>query len=284
MSIEPVAAAPPGRAPRRDATLSLRAGLALVLLATLNGIAAEASLAPTARPVKDLTQSAEFIFRGTVQKTGAANLSIVEPNARTAVVRVDEVLKASGTLDDFSGQEVTVFLSEALNPGDQRLFFTQVRLLGESLGVQEVGRPAGSVAELKAQVGTAKAELLRENLTVRLAGADLAVSGRVRSLRAAEAAPESGPVSEHDPQWRVAELEVRSVLKGRVTTKTVTFWYPGSADVMWASVPKPAVGQEGTWLLHAQAPENGAAVLAIVDSQDLLTPTEAQVAAGMVQP
>jgi len=256
----------------------------LVLLATLSGIAAQASLAPPAKPVKDLTQSAEFIFRGTVQKTGTANLSIVEPDARTAVVRVDEVLKASGTLDDFTGQEVTVFLSEALKTGDQRLFFTQVRLLGESLGVQEVGRPAGSLAELQAQVGSAKSELLRESLAMRLAGADLVVSGRVRSVRATETAPQSGPVTEHDPQWGQAVLEIKSILKGQATTKTITFWYPGSADVMWAPVSKPAVGQEGTWLLHLHTPENGAAVLALVDSQDLLTAGEAQVAAGMVQP
>ncbi|HEX4965093.1 MAG TPA: hypothetical protein VF173_30070 [Thermoanaerobaculia bacterium] len=280
MSKDPVAAAFPCRGGR----VAIRAGLALALLAAVSGIAAEAAAAPVAKPVKDLTRSAEYIFRGTVQKTGAANLSIVESDARTAVVRVDEVLKMSGTLDDFAGQEVTVFLNEALQAGDQRVFFTQVRLLGESLGVQEVGRAAGSVADLKAQVGSAESELLRDSLSARLAGADLAVSGRVLSLRATEAAPQNGPVTEHDPQWWEAVIEINSVLKGQVTGKTVAIWYPGSADVLWAAVPKPRVGQEGTWLLHRTVPEGGAAVFAVADAQDLLSAGEAKVAAGMVRP
>jgi hypothetical protein len=284
MSIESVAAAPPGGAFRRENAPAARVALALVLLAAFSGIAASAAPVPVAKPVKDLTRSAEFIFRGTVQKTGAANLSIVEPDARTAVVRVDEVLKVSGTLDDFTGQEVTVFLSEALKAGDHRVFFTQVRLLGESLGVQEVGRAAGTMADLKAQVGGAKDDLLRENLAARLTGADLVVSGRVLSLRDIEAKAKGGPVTEHDPQWRQAVIEISSVLKGQAAGRTVVFWYPGSADLMWASVPKPAVGQEGTWLLHLQTPETGPSVFAIVDSQDLLSAGEAKVAEALVQP
>lgn len=270
--------------PRQGGAVAIRAGLALALLAAFSWVAAEASAATVARPVKDLTRSAEFIFRGTVQKTGAANLSLVEPYARTAIVRVDEVFKVSGTLDDFAGQEVTVFLSEALKAGDQRVFFTKVQLLGESLGVQEVGRAAGSVADLKVQVGNAKGEILREGLATRLAGADLVVSGRVLSLRATEAKPKTGPITEHDPLWVEAVLEIHSVLKGQVTGSTVAFWAPTSADVMWASVPKPVVGQEGTWLLHRHVPEGGAPVLAIVDPQDLLSAEEARVAESMVQP
>ncbi|MBW8878517.1 MAG: hypothetical protein JF614_26455 [Acidobacteria bacterium] len=264
--------------------MAIRASLALAWLAAFSWLAAEASAATVARPVKDLTRSAELVFRGTVQKTGAANLSLVEPNARTAVVRVDEVLKVSGTFDTFAGGEVTVFLSEDLNAGDQRVFFTKVLLLGESLGVQEVGRAAGSVTELKAQVGSAKAEILREGLAARLAGADLVVSGRVLSLRATGAAAKSGAISEHDPQWAEAVLEINSVLKGQVTGKTVAFWVPTSVDVMWASVPKPGLGQEGTWLLHRQAQEGGATVLAVVDAQDLLSAEEAKVAKSLARP
>jgi len=280
MPIEPVAAA----SPRRGGAVAIRAGLALALLAAFSWTAAEASAVTVAKPVKDLTRSAEFIFRGTVQKTGAANLSLVEPNDRTAIVRVDEVLKLGGTLDGFTGQEITVFLSEALKAGDQRVFFTKVQLLGESLGVEEVGRAAGSVADLKAQVGNARDELLRESLAARLAAADLVVSGRVLSLRATEAAPKSGPTSEHDPLWAEAVLEIHSILKGQATGNTVAFWVPTSADVMWASVPKPVVGQEGTWLLHRHVPEGGAAVLAIVDPQDLLSAEEAKIAESVVKP
>ena len=265
---------------------AIRAGLGLALIAAFSWGAAEISAAPAPQAVKDLTRSADFVFRGTVRQTGAANLSIVEPDGRTAVVRVDEVLKASGTLDDFTGREVTVFPSEGLKPGEQRVFFTSVRLLGESLGVQEVGRPAGTAADLGAAVGSARSEIQREALAARLAAADLVVSGRVLSTRATQAEPKlSGPITEHDPLWREAVLEVDSVLKGQVAGKTVAFWYPGSIDVMWAAVPKPGEGQEGTWLLHRQdAPAGGAAVFAVADPQDLLSPDEAKAAAGMVKP
>ena len=234
--------------------------------------------------VKDLARSADFVFRGTVRATGAANLSIVEPNATTAVVRVDEVLAVNGSLDDFTGREITVFLKEPLTAGDQRVFFTGVQLLGESLGVEEVGRAAGAVADVTAQARTAKDELRREALAARLAAADLVVSGRVLSTKAAGSLPEDGPLTEHDPQWREAVLAVRSVLKGKVGAKTVVFWYPASLDVMWARVPKPSVGQEGTWLLHRHEAESGATVHAAIDPQDLLSADEAKVAPELSRP
>lgn len=235
------------------------------------------------KPVKDLTLAADFIFLGTVEETDAANLSIVEPGARTAIVRVDEVLEASGTLDDFTGRQVTVFLSEVPSAGEQRVFFTKVQLLGESLGVQEVGRAAASTEDLVSQVRSAKSEILQEDLAARLAAADLVVSGRVLGTRATSA-PESAPMTEHDPQWRRAELEVGSVLKGKVREKTVTFFYPGSFDVAWASVPKPSAGDEGTWLLHRQGSKSGAAVYFALDSQDLLTAAETKLAERLVKP
>jgi hypothetical protein len=265
---------------------AIRASLGLALIAAFSWGAVPASAAPVARPasVKDLTRSADFVFRGTVQKIGAANLSIVEPDSRTAVVRVDQVLKAGGTLDDFTGREVTVFLNGGVKAGEQRVFFTGVRLLGESLGVAEVGRPFGLAADLGAQVGSARGEILREDVAARLAAADVAVAGRVLSTRATYETPKSGPITEHDPLWWEAVLEVTSVLKGQVTGQTVTFWYPSSADVMWAAVPKPGVGHEGTWLLHRQSPADAASVLAVADPKDLMSPDEAKTAEGMVKP
>lgn len=237
-----------------------------------------------AGPVKELTRSADFVFRGTVRETGAANLSIVEPNAKTAIVRVDEVLEAGGTLDDFTGREITVFLTEGLKAGDQRVFFTSVRLLGESLGAQEVGRAEGSLPDLARQVRSAKGEIAREDLAARLAAADLVVSGRVVGTRPTYTLPKEGPATEHDPLWWEAVLEVRSVLKGQVGERTVSFWYPSSIDVMWARAPKPSVGQEGTWLLHRETPEAGAAVYAAVDPRDLLSAAEAKDAERLVNP
>jgi hypothetical protein len=254
-----------------------------LLLAALLGARGQASAADL-QPVKELTRAADLVFRGTVRQTGAANLSLVEPDAGTAIVRIDELLKASGTLDDFAGREITVFLTEPLSAGDQRVFFTIVRLLGESLGAQEVGRAAGLPADLKEQVRGAEMALRREDLEARLAAADLVVSGRVLSTRATSGEPKAGPLTEHDPQWWEAVVEVGSVHEGGGPERTVSFWYPASLDVMWARVPKPGVGQEGTWLLHRHTPEGGAPVFAVIDPRDLLSPAEAETAKGLVKP
>ncbi len=256
--------------------------LAALLLAG-SFVAAGLAEAAEAKPVKDLVRSAQLVFRGTVQEIGATNLSIVEPNAETALVRVDEVLKADGTLDDFTGHQVTVFLREAASAGDQHVFFTNVRLLGQSLGVQEVGRTNGSTAELVPRVRGAESEIAREALAARLETADLVVSGRVLSTRAT-ASSGVGPITEHDPMWREAVLEVRSVLKGEDTTETVTFVYPSSIDVMWARVPKPSAGHDGTWLLYRHQPQAGASVYVVIDPEDLLSAAEEKLAARMVQP
>ncbi|MFN7960955.1 MAG: hypothetical protein U0002_06755 [Thermoanaerobaculia bacterium] len=269
-----------------------RAGLIVALLAwTLSGPALAAGpgdpaqlTAAAADPVQELVRSSDFVFRGTIQSTGAANLSIVEPGPTTAVVRVDAVLRKGGSLDDFTGQAVTVFLSEAASPGESRVFFTRVRLIGEALGVEEVGRAAGTAAELGPRVVAADQALLREALSTRLAAADLVVTGRVVATRPALAESSSNPTTEHDPQWRQAVLAIASTLKGRVAEKTVTFWYPASLDLHWAGVPKPQVGEQGTWLLHRDRPEAATGVYASVDSRDRLSPDEAALAAELVRP
>lgn len=266
----------------------LRGLWALAFLCAGLLLAVNASAAPGGATVKELTRSADFVFRGTVQTAGATNLSIVEPDARTAVVRVEEVLKAGGTIEDYTGRNVTVFLSQDLTAGEQRVFFTNVRLIGESLGVEELERPAGRAADLAVQVRGAHGELVRDELAARLAAADLVIAGRVLSTRPAATAPELAEegeeASEHDPQWREAVLEISSVLKGNAAGKTVTFLYPGSVDVMWAFVPKAKAGQEGTWLLHRHTPEKGAAVFVVADPKDRLSDAEALQAKGLVKP
>ncbi len=261
---------------RAVAVLCLLAGLQLA-----GGLADDALAADP--PVRALARAADFVFRGTVEKTGAANLSLVEPTAQTAIVRVDQVLEAGGTLDDFTGRRITVFLREDLSPGEERVFFTSVRLLGESLGVQEVGRSAGAAAEVAAEVERATSDLGREDLAARLAAAELVVSGRVLATRPTYSSPEHGPFTEHNPLWWQAVLEVGSVLKGRVAEKTVTFLYPSSIDIMWVQAPKPSPGDTGTWLLHRYTADDGAAVLFTVDPRDRLTAAEGKLAAGMVE-
>lgn len=258
--------------------------MGLALLAALGAAVPASAQAPD--PVRELTRAAELVFVGTVVKTGAANLQVVEPNEKTAVVRVDETLASAGTLDDFTGREVTVFLKDAsAKVGEQGVFFTTVGLLGETLGVVEVGRGNGRPADLRAQVASARGQLRAEEVRARVAAADLAVTGRVVSVKAAAGVgPTNGVVTEHDPQWQEAVVEVRTVLRGQFTESAVPVWFPGSLDVMWAEAPKLAAGREGAWLLHRHDAEGRGPVWAVLDPKDELTAEEARIAAEGVNP
>ena len=261
--------------------------MGLALLAALGGAVPASAQARGADPVLELTRAAELVFQGTVLKLGAANLEVVEPNEKTAVVRVDETIASAGTLDDFTGREVTVFLKDAgsAKVGEQSVFFTTVGLLGETLGVVEVGRRNGPPADLRAQVASVRGQLRAEEVRARVAAADLAVSGRVVSVKAAAGAvPVSGVITEHDPQWQEAVVEVRTVLHGQAAESTVAVWFPASLDVMWAHAPKLTAGREGTWLLHRHDAEGRGPVWAVLDPQDQLTAEEARIAEGGVNP
>jgi hypothetical protein len=264
--------------------MRLKKAKAAALLAALLSVMVSAE-ASAAKSVKELSRNAEFVFRGTIVKPGAANLEIVEPNEKTAVVRIDEVLKASESLDGFTGREITVLLQgRPLKAGEQRVFFSTVGLLGETLGVQEVGRLAGSAVDTKARVAVAERQIVEEGLTNRLKGADLAISGRVLSLRATYSEPKGDVFSEHDPLWWEAVFEIRAVLQGQVLEATLPVWFPSSRDAVWASVPKPGIGQEGIWLLHRYQTESGKSIYAILDPTDLLSTSEAKIIEKRVKP
>jgi hypothetical protein len=51
-----------------------------------------------------LAEKSDFIFKGTVRKTGASTMGAVHASASTAVVRVDEVIQAGPPDNSFVGK------------------------------------------------------------------------------------------------------------------------------------------------------------------------------------
>lgn len=232
----------------------------LAPLHVLLGLCLCATVGQAASGPEELTRAAQFVFRGTIQKVEASNLDLVQADSDTAVVRVDEVLKAASSLGDFTGREITVKLAEPADarPGEQAVFFTKGWLYGETLAVIEVGRLHGDAALLRGQVAVAARQAADEELGGRLAGAALVVAGRVVETHPAAVVGEVGEGSEHDPQWWEAVVQVDTVFKGKPAGQRVTFFYPTSQDVVWFEAPKPAVGSDGIWLLYReQLPELG---------------------------
>ena len=58
-------------------------------------------------------------------------------------------------------------------------------------------------------------------------------------------------ISEHDPDWWRATIDVSHVEKGDVQTGPLPVLYANSLDVQWRLSPKPKASQEGLWILHA---------------------------------
>jgi hypothetical protein len=214
----------------------------------------EAQMA-AARQGREEPPKPTFVFKGTVKKLNSATMKQVSADHRTAVVRVDEVVEANPELARLAGQDVTVQLSgrAKIPVGRQLVFHTIPLMFGETVFVQAVKQePVATAKAAMAAGGDPVARKASHDLQDRFTEADVVVSGRVKAVTlpaeetdrrdgAATAAAKSTsagrPVSEHDPKWRDAVVEVDAIHKGRHTTRTITVRFPESTDVRWYSAP-----------------------------------------------
>ena len=103
-------------------------------------------------------------------------------------------------------------------------------------------------------------------LAQRLAQADIVTSGVVIA---------TGPVQpsrsgfEHGPDWQQATIEIETVEKGKVASKTITVLFSNSTDIAWYRSPKLKKGDRGVWLLQNRDPFGKATPdLAVVHAAD----------------
>src|SRR5258708_37229097 len=92
--------------------------------------------------MQDLVTKATFISRGTIQRLNASLVSAVPANAATAVVKVDEVLRAPQVLGSLNNSQVTVQLTAPASAavGQQWVFFTVPIVYSDTIAVQEIGQ------------------------------------------------------------------------------------------------------------------------------------------------
>jgi hypothetical protein len=205
--------------------------------------------------------SAEFVFVGEVVGQSPPE-ALVRAKPGTASVRVKKILKpeASTMLGGFQGQVVGVRLrnAEGLGAGAVATFFTRIASMGKVLELLEIEhRPAPDVASPEAQVEQAAVmgeQVLsaqrRVEVERRVANASVVFAGRVVSVQPAVGTASQGErLSEHDPQWQEAVIEVADVLKGDVANEQVTLRFPASRDAAWYHAPKLAEGQQEIFLL-----------------------------------
>lgn len=208
-----------------------------------------------AKRSKKTESTANFVFEGTIRKLNAATMSEVPLSDRTAIVRVDKVIDGPPDLAGFLGQEITVELSGngTVRAGQRMVFQATAWIFGASVAVRSLREEPieGTSAQRRAPAPQ----------PAHFSDADLVVSGKVVDVRIPADTSASrkrttkgpSPITEHDPVWREAVIQVSDVLKGEKTAKQVKVRFPDSSDVMFHGVPKFETGQEGYFMLHKGA-------------------------------
>jgi len=200
-------------------------------------------------PVEDLLRQAPFVFRARVREVTRIG---------TAVVDVLEVIRAPAAFVRLVGQQVTVRLVSAgrLTAGETVVFFARGVSFSDTIVVEELGRQRlAAAADVVAGLQDALALHAAEPLQGRLQRASAVIAGRVATVHPSTVMAASAltrPMSEHDPHWTEAVVEVRRTISGSVTGNPVTVMFAASIDVMWYRAPKYHAGQQGIWLLQQE--------------------------------
>ena len=120
-----------------------------------------------------------------------------------------------------AGGAVTVQVLDPspLRGGVQATFYNQARIFGEGVAVREVGHELVVQATGVAQGQDAQTfhqQRQDEQLRARIAAADMVMVGRVVSVGPSTLSQfePTGPVTEHNPGWQEAVVEVETGIKG----------------------------------------------------------------------
>ena len=145
--------------------------------------------------------------------------------------------------------------------GTQATFYTDGWIFGSGVAVKELGHVLGPATESAPVTGAGpnthgeQGKISDQELRDRMNKSDFVVVGRVTDVRKwnAPKAKSGAPsrVTEHDPDWQEAVVEVQSVLKGgKVKGNKVIVRFPSRNDVAWVNSPKFTKNQRGIFCLN----------------------------------
>jgi hypothetical protein len=207
-------------------------------------------MATSKEQVSKYTAESTFIFVGKVIKTKAATMKEIAAD-NTAVVQVERVITAPDMFTSLTGAQITVRFKKPaeIKKGDTLTIFANGWIFGSSLAVDAVGTIEET--DKVAMTPMVRNALVASNdsvLRARLDSAEMAVAGKVSKVAKREVEPSH--ISEHDPNWQEATINVDEVIKGKKDVKQVTLLFPGSDDVRWHQIGKYTTGQQGIFLLQ----------------------------------
>ena len=205
-----------------------------------------------------LVRGASFIFRAKIALMNTVTTD--EENVSGAgVAKVTEVIDAPLSLRHIAGQQITVRFSEGTKPhaGEERIFFTEPYWIGESLGVTEKGSimkgdKLYDSKEISSYIRQARAKQDDEQLKNLLDSSKLVVTGKVIKINIPKGYIRMA--TEHDPEWREAEIQTEEILKGKTEGKMVRILFASSKDLMFLEAPKLKAGDEGIFITQTTDP------------------------------
>jgi hypothetical protein len=207
-------------------------------------------MATSKRQASKYAAESAFVFVGRVIKPKAATMKEIAAD-NTAIVQVDRVISAPDMFTSLGGHQITARFKKPaeIKKGAAMTFFSNGWIFGKSVAVDVVG--TAEAAGDPAPASLVRSAVVSSNdstMRARLDSAELAVVGRVAHVVKSERGPTH--ISEHDPNWHEATIDVAEVLKGKKGVKQVTALFPKSDDVRWYKAPKYTPDQQGIWLLQ----------------------------------
>lgn len=238
-------------------SIFIGASLLLVLCGCAN------AAVPQATDKVALTSKSSIIFSGTVSQLAATSFADVPKSAQTIVVKVDSIEKKPAAVSLKKGDSVTVEVKDAsaFQEGTHATFYTDGWIFGSGVAVKELGHEVGTAGAETVPPATAETkahgqdQITDQELLDRMKASDFVVVGRVTDVRKWNPSkPKYGApsrVTEHDPDWHEAVVEVQSVLKGgKVKGDKVIVRFPSRNDVAWVSSPKFAKNERAIFCLN----------------------------------
>ena len=194
-----------------------------------------------------LVEAAGFIFSGRAIPGRVAEAHGGRENA--VAVQVHQVLRSPDVLGDLAATDVIVVSErpQAIRDGGSLVLFTSVAAVGDRLVTRELEHREASDEGIR-DVAEAVRIVGERPLVRRISEAELIVVGEVVGGAPIE---RRGPLpSEHDPEWWIARVAVRSVVKGATRKRTLEVLFAHSEDIAWYKAPKLHEGTSGILLLR----------------------------------
>jgi hypothetical protein len=230
----------------------------------------------------DIVRNASLIFEADILSVGSSIMAAVPASRETVVARVNQVLDKPESVALSVGQQVVVIFSARpdVRRGSRLRIFGNGRIFADTIAVEAissvpiaqevVGVTTSAVETAAGEEGVVlRSRAEEEALKERLADASVVVVGHVREVRIPQTqslTPEVGPISEHNPEWREAIVEVEEGIKGAESGTNLVVRFPASEDVMWFDYPKLAVGERAVLILERDT-LTGAATATLAGSQ-----------------